>query len=306
MADFNSGFWNWFIIVPTIVGMIALLLLTLRMSGSTGAPGQPVKTMGHVWDEDLAEYNNPLPRWWLNLFYITLVFSAIYLVLYPGLGSWPGTKHWSQVKQYDDEMAAAKATYGPIFDKYLHEDLTAVAADPAALKIGARLFATYCTQCHGSDARGARGYPNLTDNDWLYGGTPDKIEETILGGRQGTMPAWGDMGMLDKEQIFSVSEYVLSLSGRQTDPVVAEKGKAIFAANCAACHGADGKGNQQLGAPNLTDDIWLFGGSQARVIETITHGRAGKMPAHKEFLGEAKVHLLAAYVYSLSHGGEKQ
>lgn len=299
MADFVSGFWVWFIAIPTLAGILGMAWFVYRYSGRPAA-GQKVETMGHVWDETLAEYNNPLPRWWLNLFYITLVFGFVYLLLYPGLGSFAGFFKWTQTTQYDAEVGAADERYGPIYDKYVKQDLQAVAANPEALAIGKRLFSTYCTQCHGSDARGARGFPNLTDNDWLWGGEPAKIKETITNGRLGMMPAWEPV--IGHEGVVSAAEYALSLSGRQVDSAVAAKGKELFAKNCAACHGADGKGNQMLGAPNLTDEVWLHGASQERVLESVGKGRQGRMPPHQEFLGEAKVHLLAAYVYSLSHG----
>jgi cytochrome c oxidase cbb3-type subunit 3 len=294
MADFTSGFWSWFIIIPTIAGLIGLVFLIQWMSSRKGAG----ESTGHVWDENLRELNNPLPRWWLNMFYITLVFAAIYLVLYPGLGSFAGILGWSQTKQYEDEVAYAEQTYGPLYDQYLNEELAVLVDEPEAIKIGERLFSTYCTTCHGSDARGVRGYPNLRDTSWIWGGTPEAIHESIRNGRNAAMPPWE--GLLDYQDIFNVTEYVRSLSGRKIDSVVAFKGKQIFDKNCALCHGADGKGNQALGAANLTDNIWLYGGSQKNIQETITKGRSGRMPPHKEFLGDAKIHLLAAYVFSLS------
>jgi cytochrome c oxidase cbb3-type subunit 3 len=198
-------------------------------------------------------------------------------------------------------MDKADAEYGPLFKRYANMDIAAVAADPAARRMGERMFVSYCAVCHGSDARGARGFPNLRDHDWLYGGEPDTIQQTILDGRNGVMPAWeqvlgGEAGVSD------VAEYVLSLSGRKVDAAAAARGKEKFATYCVACHGPDGKGNHAMGAPNLTDNIWLYGGSKKAVMETIAKGRNGKMPAHREFLGKEKVHLLAAYVYSLSHG----
>jgi cytochrome c oxidase cbb3-type subunit 3 len=300
MADFTSGFWNWYIIIPTLGGILACFLLVRWLSGGTVKTGDKAESMGHVWDENLEELNNPLPSWWLKLFYITLVFGLVYLVLYPGLGSFPGLLGWTSIGQYQSEMDFADASYGPLFTKYREMPIIVVAADPEAHKMGERLFVNYCATCHGSDARGARGFPNLRDNDWLYGGSPDQIEQTILNGRNGVMPAWqdalGDQGIADTVQ------YVLSLSGRNVDQAAAERGKEKFQTYCVACHGADGKGNQMLGAPNLTDNIWLYGGSEKSVTETLVKGRNGQMPAHKEFLGEDKVHLLAAYVYSLSTG----
>lgn len=299
MPDFTSKFWSFFIIIVTVLSFIALFWLIGKFKGGKKVvPGEAQDTTHHVWDEDLQEYNNPLPGWWLNLFYITLVFGVIYLLLYPGLGSFAGFKHWSQVKQYQDEVQQAAEKYDPIYEKYASQDLVEVANNPEAIAIGKRLFSAYCTTCHGSDAGGARGFPNLRDHDWLYGGDPETIKTSILNGRSGTMPAW--KGMIQDENISNVAEYVISLSGRETDSVAANKGKKVFTQFCAACHGADAKGNHTLGAPNLTDDTWLYGGSKKQIIESITNGRNGKMPAHKEFLGNAKAHLLAAYIYSLS------
>jgi cytochrome c oxidase cbb3-type subunit 3 len=252
-----------------------------------------------VWDEDLQELNNPLPKWWLNLFYITLVFGIGYLALFPGLGTFKGLLGWTEKGQYEREIAAADKQFNPLYEKYLKEDLKQLAANPEALKTGGRLFVNYCTGCHGSDAGGGPGFPNLRDEDWLYGGDPKTIETTILNGRQGAMPAWG--AVLGPDGVANVAEYVLSLSGRSVNDTIAATGKEKFMQLCVACHGPDGKGNQAMGAPNLTDNIWLYGGSKNTIMETIDKGRSGRMPAHGEFLGEAKVHLLAAYVYSLSH-----
>lgn len=296
MADFFSVFWNWYIFF-FVAGGIGGLVWLIRWQSTDDRKGKEAVTMGHVWDEDLAELNNPLPAWWLKLFYLTIAFAIAYLALYPGV--FKGLLGWTQVGEYKAEVKAANAKFDPIYDKYLHQDIVALQSNPEAKKMGERLFLTYCTNCHGSDARGQPGFPNLTDNDWLHGGTPEKIEETITGGRDGTMPAWGPI--LGREGVFNVAEYVMSLSRQDVNQEAAEKGKAIFAQNCVGCHGVDAKGNQDIGAPNLTDHTWLYGGSQATIIKTITDGRNGHMPAHGEFLGKAKVHLLATYIYSLSH-----
>jgi len=302
MSDFTSSFWSWFIAVPTLAGIIVMLVFVYKYSGGKRyAEGEQAEAVGHVWDGDLQELNNPLPRWWLNLFYATLFFGLIYLALYPGLGTWKGFLGWTEVNQYEGEMKQAKETYGPLFDQYLQRDIKELAADPKAVEMGRHLFATYCVGCHGSDAGGARGFPNLRDNDWLYGGSPEKIVETITNGRQGAMPAWQDQGLLSREDVFNVASYVRSLSGAPVDAQSRAKGAQVFKANCTPCHGQDAKGNQMLGAPNLTDDIWLYGGSQKRVMASIAHGRSGKMPNWGEILGKGKVHLLATYVYSLSH-----
>jgi len=302
MADFTSSFWNWYIIIPTVGGIIACFLL-IRWLSTAIKPEDEGKEMDHVWDGDLVELNNPLPRWWLNMFYITLFFGIGYLALYPGLGTFKGFLGWTSTGQYEREIDIADAKYGPLFKKFQEMPIIAVAADPEARRMGERLFVNYCATCHGSDARGARGFPNLRDNDWLYGGSPEAIEATLLNGRNGVMPAWKD-ALGGDDGVFDMSEYVLSLSGRNVDQAAAARGEEKFQMLCVACHGADGTGNQALGAPNLTDNIWLYGGSSKQVMETLAMGRIGVMPPHRDFLGEDKVHLLAAYVYSLSTGQE--
>jgi cytochrome c oxidase cbb3-type subunit 3 len=299
MADFVSGFWGPFIAVISLVSIVACAVFLRVMSTRRLAPGERPGTTGHVWDEDLAEYNNPMPAWWAWMFYLSVLFALGYLVYYPGLGAFGGIGHWTSEGKYEQEMADADKTYGPIFDKYLHEDLKAVAADPEAKQMGQRLFLTYCSQCHGSDAQGAKGFPNLTDNDWLYGGDPETIQTTITNGRSGVMPPLA-AAIGGEQGVKEVANYVLSLSGQPHDAALAAAGKEKFVV-CAACHGPDGKGNQTLGAPNLTDNIWLYGGSLGTIMETITKGRNGMMPAQKEHLSQAKIHLLAAYVYGLSH-----
>jgi cytochrome c oxidase cbb3-type subunit 3 len=296
MADFTSGFWTWFISLTTIASIIFLLIFLLKFSKKKA--GEEKETMGHVWDSDLEELNTPLPRWWLYAFVITIFWGAGYLAFYPGLGTYAGILGWSQASQFDQEMQKAADTYGPLYEQYKNTDIAQLAEDDAALKIGERLYASYCTTCHGSDARGARGYPNLRDNDWLYGGEPENIKTTIMNGRIAAMPAWGSI--LSEEDVFNVVSYVEQLSGRTVDDMHASAGAKVYQTNCVACHGAEGKGNTMMGAANLTDDIWLYGGSQKKIIESVQLGRNGNMPAHKEFLGEAKVHILAAYIYSLS------
>jgi len=299
MVDFTSGFWTWFISISTIVSIVGILIFLLKCSKrSPDEDPDNVKTMGHVWDGDLEEYNNPLPTWWFYWFILTIVWAVVYLVLYPGLGSYAGVLGWTQENQLENEMQVAEEKYGPLYQQYLNTEITALATDDAALKIGERLYASYCTTCHGSDARGARGYPNLRDNDWLYGGNPEQIKTTIMQGRTAAMPPWG--GILSSDDVFNVTSYVEQLAGREVDDMLAATGGKTFNTNCAMCHGAEGKGNVMFGAPNLTDDIWLYGGSQKKIIESINAGRSGVMPPHKEFLGEAKVHILTAYIYSLS------
>ncbi len=297
---FISDFWSWFIAVPTLVGIAACFWLVWWQSGNRPDPNEEVKTMGHVWDEDLAELNNPLPLWWLNMFYITLFFGLIYLALFPGLGAFKGVLGWTSVAQYQAEIDSAESEYGPIYAKYASQPIEDLVHNEDALKIGERLYITYCTACHGSDAGGNPGYPNLRDDDWLWGGTPQAIETTIMQGRQAMMPSAQMNNLKTEEEINNVAQYVMSLSGREgVNAEAVEKGKATFTQICSACHTPAGTGMQALGAPNLTDTTWLYGGSERTIKETITNGRQGKMPAHGEFLGEAKVHLLATYIYSL-------
>jgi len=297
MFDFTSSFWTWWIAFFSVGGLIGCGILVYWMTLGIKS-GETTETMGHTWDGDLAELNNPLPRWWLLMFYGLIVVAAIYLVLYPGLGAFRGVLGWTNASQYGGEVQAADERYKPLYEKYAQQDLATLAKNPEAMQTGARLFATYCTVCHGSDAQGAKGFPNLRDGDWLYGGEPQAIEASILNGHQGNMPAWSQV--LGKEGVYNVAEYVRSLSGKEVDKDRAAAGKGSFQQACAACHGPEGKGNQGLGAPNLTDNIWLYGGSHEDVLRSVREGRKGVMPAHKDFLGAAKVHVLAAYVYKLS------
>ncbi len=301
MADFTSGFWNAYVMVLVALSL-AYCIFVLVSNNKVDRSHELNQVHGHVWDENLCEYNNPLPRWWMYLFWITVIFGIVYLILYPGFGNNKGIYGWSSAvgenSQYQQEMRKANEKYAPIFDKYAKMDLKAVSADAEAKAMGQRLFLTYCAQCHGGDARGAKGFPNLTDNDWLYGGAPDTIKTTILGGRQGMMPPFGPA--LGGDGVKDVANYVRSLSGLAHDSLRAQRGKDLFAQNCAACHGPEGTGNQGIGAPNLTDKTWLYGSAEATIIETVTKGRTNRMPSFESFLGDAKVHLLAAYVYGLS------
>lgn len=303
MQEFDAPFWSWYIIILTVASLIGVALFLLSQRTRHLAPGEKAKEMAHKWDGDLVELNNPLPSWWVNLFWITLFFAVIYLALYPGLGSFKGLLGWTSFGQYDSEISAAKAKYDPIFNQYLGQPLEQVAANGEARDMGQRLFLTYCAQCHGSDAGGATGFPNLTDKDWLYGGEAETIKASIANGRAGMMPALG--AALGPEGTRQVANYVLSLSGSTHDAALAAAGKPLFEANCAACHTPAGTGMAAMGAPNLTDKTWLYGGSEATIIETVTKGRNGNMPAQLQALGEAKIHLLAAYVWGLGGGVAK-
>jgi cytochrome c oxidase cbb3-type subunit 3 len=300
VLEFTSEFWSWYITVITIVSLVGVAIFLYSQRTQRLAPGQKAEQMAHKWDGDLVELNNPLPSWWVNLFWITLIFAGVYLVLFPGLGSFKGLLGWSSWGQYRGEMDEAKAKYDPVFNQFLGQPVQQVAANKDAHEMGQRLFMTYCAQCHQSDAKGARGFPNLTDGDWLYGGDPESIKASISNGRAGVMPAWE--AILGADGVKEAANYVMSLSGKPHDANLAAAGKTRFETNCAACHGADGKGMAALGAPNLTDNVWLYGGSEASIMETIAKGRNGNMPAQLDKLGDAKVHLLASYVYGLGGG----
>jgi cytochrome c oxidase cbb3-type subunit 3 len=295
MSQFTSGFWDIYIGGITIVSIIACGVLLWSQSVQKTSAGE---TSDHVWDEDLKEYNNPLPAWWMWLFWITIVFGFAYLALYPGLGSYKGTLGWTQVGQLAEENADAQKAYGPLYERFAAQDVVALSKSPEALAVGQKLFLNNCAQCHASDAGGSKGFPNLTDKDWLWGGTPEAIKASITDGRTGAMPPLGPM--LGEQGVKDVSHYVLSLSGQANDSLRSARGEEKFKTICAACHGLDGKGNQALGAPNLTDRIWLHGSGEYAIAEQVAKGRVNQMPAHKDILTPAKIHLLTAYVLSLS------
>ncbi|NND90237.1 MAG: cytochrome-c oxidase, cbb3-type subunit III [Granulosicoccus sp.] len=306
MADFFHSGWSIFIAAGTLLSILACFIvawLTSRAKTATSVDGV-VESTGHVWDEDLQELNNPLPRWWLYLFYITCLFGVIYLFLYPGLGTFAGSLKWSSSGQYETEVATIDEVAAPLFAGYLAQEIPAVAANQEALAMGERLFLTYCSQCHGSDARGGRSFPNLSDNEWLGTGDPAYIKNTILNGRNAVMPAMAAAIGNTEADLDAVANYVLSMSGSNHDEALAEAGKPKFAV-CAACHGPEGQGNPVIGAPNLTDDIWLYGGSLNSVKTAISNGLNNRMPAFGELLGEGKAHVLAAYIWSLSNTSEK-
>jgi cytochrome c oxidase cbb3-type subunit 3 len=285
-----------FVVTFTLVNILACLWLLWWTGMGRRKAGEPDKT-GHVWDEDLEEFNNPLPRWWLGLFIITVVFGLCYLVLYPGLGNFGGIRGWSQVNQYEEQMSKQRAKVEEQLARLKDKDLHELLQDAAAMRMAKNLFGQNCSTCHGSDARGAKGFPNLTDNDWLWGGSEETVYATIAEGRRGVMPAWGDA--LGQQGVEEVASYVFSLSNREAPADWVAAGKERFQMVCAACHGVDAKGNPMLGAPNLTDDVWLYGGDFESIKESIAKGRENQMPAHLPLLGETRVRLLAAYVLSL-------
>lgn len=291
MTSFWSG-WIITITTLTIVGCALLLLGNRKIDN----PGQ---TTGHSYD-GIQEYDNPLPGWWFWLFVGTIIFAAAYLALYPGMGNYKGTLGWTAVNQWEKEVKAAEEKYGPLFAKYANMPIEEVAKDEQANKMGQRMFANNCAVCHGSDAKGSFGFPNLSDKDWLYGGSPEQIKHTIANGRNGAMPAKGLKPDLTVAQVSDLSHYVISLSREASDTEAASRGQGLFMQACAACHMPTGTGNQGMGAPNLADKIWLYGGTHSMIAHTITNGRNAQMPAHAETLSSDKIHLLTAYVYSLS------
>lgn len=322
MQEFDTPFWSWYIAILTVASLIGVGIFLASQRTRRLAPGEKAEEMAHKWDGDLVELNNPLPGWWVNLFWITLIFSAVYLVLYPGLGSFKGVggargvwdlivhdRHelydsgWTSFGEYDQEIQEARAKFDPVFNQFMGQPVEQVATSNEARDMGQRLFLTYCAQCHGSDAGGAKGFPNLTDKDWLYGGDGETIKASIANGRAGMMPPMG-AAVGGEQGTREVANYVLSLSGSPHNAQLAAAGREKFAA-CAACHMPDGTGMAALGAPNLSDKIWLYGGTEVAIIESITKGRSGNMPAQLQALGEAKVHLLAAYVYGLGGGMPK-
>jgi len=298
MSDFTHHFWSLYVAGITLAGILAcglLLWITSRKKVQATADN----TTGHVWDEDLTEMNNPMPRWWMWLFVITMVFGFGYLAAYPGLGNFAGKLGWSTRTEYEAEVAQANAELQPLyarFDAMKPEDM---AGDAQAMAIGERLFLNNCAQCHGSDARGSKSFPNLADGDWLHGGSPDRIRQTIHDGRIGVMPPMA-AAVGSPEDVRNLSHYVLSLSGSPHDSLRASLGKSKFTA-CAACHGMDGKGNQALGAPNLTDDVWLHGWGEAAITAMINNGKTNQMPAQAGKLTDSQIAVLTAYVWSLSN-----
>jgi len=299
MSDFTSSFWPIFITVISLGGVLGCALLLWLTSKIKATSPNADNTNGHVWDETLREMNNPLPRWWVWMFVITIVFSLFYFAAYPALGNYAGKLGWSQVGQYEQEMATANKTIAPLYAKFAAMPVDQLATNPEAKAIGERIFMNNCAQCHGSDARGSRGFPNLTDNDWIHGGSPEKIQETITGGRVGMMPPMAAaVGTAD--DVKNVANYVLSLSNSTHDAARAALGKEKFAL-CAACHGADGKGNQAIGALNLTDNIWLHGAGEEAIIKRINEGKINQMPAQGTKFTPEQIHVLAAYVWGLSN-----
>lgn len=300
MSDFTSDIWGYYIGAIALAGILwcAWLLFSQRsMTVVRQADGATADT-GHVWDGDLRELNNPLPRWWMWMYLLACIAALAYLALYPGLGAYRGLLGYSSSGSLAEQQADERERVRPLYAKYEAMPIAAVAADEQGREIGQRLFLNNCAQCHGSDGRGSKGFPNLTDNDWLHGSDPDTIRETITKGRHGVMPPFG--AVIDGKTAVDVAQYVRSLSGLAADPVKASRGRPVFRSTCAACHGVEGKGNPLLGAPNLSDGVWLYGSSEATIVETITKGRSNQMPAHEAVLTADQIRMLTAYVWGYS------
>lgn len=294
-----SMFWNVWIVGLTLINLALLtwVLFANRKVAVKDDEDPENRTTGHVYD-GIEEYDNPLPKWWFQMFVLTLIFTVIYLAAYPGLGSYKGFLGWTSINQLEREQEQALTQYETSYGRYDDMSVDELVKDPQAMKMAGRIFANNCAVCHGADGGGALGFPNLTDNDWLYGGSPEQIHETLVNGRQAAMPGWSSV--LGEKGINTVTQYVLSVSGQEHDAALVEEGQKIYQTNCAACHGADAKGQYAVGAPNLTDDIWLYEGTPAGIRQTLRNGRNGVMPAQKDRLREEKIHLLTAYIYSLS------
>lgn len=290
-----ASFWSMWVIVLTSVTILGITWILFANRKREEQPAD--KTTGHVAD-GIEEYDNPLPAWWFYMFVITLVWGVGYLVIYPGMGNFPGVLGWTQIEQHDRQVAAADEKFRAMRDRYMALPVEEIAADPAVRKMGMRMFSNNCAQCHGADARGSYGFPNLNDGDWIFGGTPDTIKASITNGRQAAMPAWGSI--IGDQGVSDVTAYVLSINGREADAAQVAAGEKVYQTYCVACHGADGTGNPALGAPNLKNGIWLYGGNTEQISHSIRAGRNGVMPAHKDMLTEDKIHILTAYVYGLS------
>ena len=298
MSDFTHGFWSLYIGAVTLLGIFACVLL-IWLTSRAKVPPSADNTTGHVWDGDLREANNPMPRWWIGLFLITIVFGLLYLLQYPGLGNFAGRLNWTQASAYDEEVKRAEQELAPLYARFAAKTTEQLAGDSAAMAIGERLFMNNCSQCHGSDARGSKGFPNLTDKDWLHGGAPEQIRETITHGRRGEMPVMA-AAVGTPDDVRNVANYVLSLAGDPHDSVRAQLGKSKFTV-CAACHGPTGQGNTTIGAPNLSDRIYLHGWGEQAIIDMVNKGKVNQMPAQERNLTAGQIQLLTAYVWGLSN-----
>jgi len=293
--DFFHPGWAIFIAVVTVLSLIACIALLLIAARRREMAKD--NTTGHIWDEDLRELNNPLPVWWMGLFVITVVFGAIYLALYPGLAATPGLLGWTSTGQYERERARIEESKSPVLARLVAMSPEDLMKDAQAMEIGQRLFLNTCAQCHAADGRGAVGFPSLVKGDWAWGFTHDSIKETIANGREGIMPPMA-AAVGTGDDVRHLAHYVLSLSGSPHNSIYAQLGARHFA-SCAACHGADGKGIAAMGAPNLTNDIWVHGWGEAAIVRAINQGIHNAMPGQARLLTAEQIHVLAAYVMQM-------
>jgi cytochrome c oxidase cbb3-type subunit 3 len=300
MSDFVSGFWGYYIAGIVLLGIVWCLWLIFSQRKWLGARTATVQDTGHVWDGDLRELNNPVPRWWTVMYVVMCIFGLGYLVLYPGLGAFTGSLGYTSAQEVRQDQTQQDTLVKPLYDKFAKLDIPAIAVDMEARVIGQRLFLNNCAQCHGSDAKGSTSFPNLVEGDSLYGRTPEALQASITNGRNGVMPAL--QAVVDVRAAGDIAHYVRSLSGLAYDQIRVIRGKREYLNNCVACHGADGKGNKTLGAPNLTDDVWLYGSSEATIVQSILNGRNNRMPAQEHVLTADQIRLLTAWVWGLSGG----
>ncbi|MBP6107184.1 MAG: cytochrome-c oxidase, cbb3-type subunit III [Steroidobacteraceae bacterium] len=294
--------WSLFVIILTIANILACFWL-LRWTSKPRTASEKIgggADTGHVWDKDLREYNNPLPKWWLWLFYITIAFGLLYLAFYPGLGNFAGLGGWTQAGQYERERAAVEARAATLLAPLAALPVAELVNNEQAMSAAHNLFQQNCAQCHGSDGGGAVGFPNLRDANWQWGSDADSVVATIAGGRVAAMPPWA--AVIGEPGVDEVVAYVQTLGDQPADATKAAAGQVHFQTLCSACHGIDGKGNPLLGAPDLTDQTWLYGGDAATIKQTVMNGRNGQMPAWGDKLGEQRVKLLTAYVTKLAAG----
>jgi cytochrome c oxidase cbb3-type subunit 3 len=291
-----TSFWSYWIIILTTITIVGITwILLANRKGTAREPGE--ETTGHNYD-GIEELDNPLPAWWFYMFLATIIFSIGYLIVYPGMGNFKGLLGWTQVGQYETKVEEADAKFRHMRDQYLALPIAEIANDPVVVKMGQRMFANNCAQCHGADAKGRYGFPNLTDNDWLYGGSATEIKTTLTGGRRAVMPAWGEI--IKEQGIKEATAYILSLNGLEGDAADIAAGETVYKTYCVACHLPDASGTKAMGAPNLANGIWLYGGNPEQISHTLRNGRNGVMPAFKDTLTEDKIHILSAYVYSLN------
>lgn len=302
MSDFVSGFWSIFITAVALGGIVWCLWLLFSQRAWLKTKVVATEDTGHIWDGNLTELNHPVPRWWTVMYLLLCIFGLCYLWLFPGLGTYQGSLNFSAADEVRRDQAALAERIQPLYQRYAQLSIPEIAADPEARAIGQRLFLNSCAQCHGSDARGGPSFPNLTDSDWLHGGEPENIQQTITMGRHGMMPPW--KGTISPTEASDIAQYVRSLSGLASDALRVVPGKRGFETYCVACHGAEGKGNTMLGAPNLTDNVWLFGSSEASIVDTILNGRENVMPAQERNLSPDQIRILTAWVWGLSNQGQ--